>query len=246
MRPDMAKVVTERPRRGHSNKSKKTGRTLSKDEIHDMADEDLDSGPNRAKVSRRGQYGWEAKDFSDLLGPLRGYLRKQVGRPWNDVHSELCQHLDKRSLSGQHIWDHVSWEVDQDAYMDHGRVMHKPRWGFIRPVEGLYVHPVSRILCWAPKRRYRYRKTPDPNLRKLTPTSEHRRIDGIWYLLHYAFQTVAVPWFNPNTKQIEWRERQELKVISKHQLSTAALRQAGLKNSPAVPAISRRQQRRLR
>jgi hypothetical protein len=77
MRIDMAKVVTEKPRRGHGNPSKKWGRRLGKNE-HDAEDH----GPTRAPIARRHQYGWNAKEFSDLLGPLRRYLRKQVGRPW--------------------------------------------------------------------------------------------------------------------------------------------------------------------
>ena len=80
MRSDMAKVVTERPRRGHGNPSKKWGRRLGKNE-HDAEDH----GPTRAPIARRHQDGWNAKEFSDLLGPLRRYLRKQVGRPWNKV-----------------------------------------------------------------------------------------------------------------------------------------------------------------
>ena len=72
MRSDMAKVVTEAPRRGHANSSKKWGRRLRKDEYG------LDDhGPARASTARRRQYS-DPKDFSDLLGPLRRYLRKQV------------------------------------------------------------------------------------------------------------------------------------------------------------------------
>jgi hypothetical protein len=73
MRSDMAKVVTERPRRGHGNPSKKWGRRLRKNEY-----DAEDHGPRRAPIARRHQYGWNAKEFSDLLGPLRRYLRKQV------------------------------------------------------------------------------------------------------------------------------------------------------------------------
>ena len=76
MRNDMAKVVTEAPRRGHRNPSKKWGRRLTTDEY----DSD-DHGPSRAPTARYRQYGWNAKEFSDVLGPLRRYLRKQVGRP---------------------------------------------------------------------------------------------------------------------------------------------------------------------
>lgn len=79
MRSDMAKVVTEAPRRGHANPSNKWGRRLSKDEY-----ELDDHGPARASTARRRQYS-DPKDYSDLLGPLRRYLRKQVGRPWDKV-----------------------------------------------------------------------------------------------------------------------------------------------------------------
>ena len=108
MRSDMAKVVTERPRRGHGNPSKKWGRRLRRNEY-----DAEDHGPNRAPIARRNQYGWNAKEFSDLLGPLRRYLRKQVGRPWDKVWSEITRNLDSRSLSGQHIFDHIQWEVEQ-------------------------------------------------------------------------------------------------------------------------------------
>jgi hypothetical protein len=74
MRSDMAKVVTEAPRRGHGNPSRKWGRRLRKDEY-----ELDDHGPARASSARHRQY--DPKDFSDVLGPLRRYLRKQVGVP---------------------------------------------------------------------------------------------------------------------------------------------------------------------
>ena len=77
MRDDMAKVVTERPRRGHSNPSKKTtGLPIRRYD----PDADYDE-PVRLPVSRGRQYGWNAKEFSDLINPLKRYLRSCVGRP---------------------------------------------------------------------------------------------------------------------------------------------------------------------
>ncbi|HEY3886143.1 MAG TPA: hypothetical protein VGL62_13085 [Vicinamibacterales bacterium] len=142
MRKDMAEVVTEAPRRGHSNPSCKWGRRLTRDEY--ALD---DHGASRAPVSRHRQYGWNAKEFSDSLGPLRGYLRKQVGRPWDKVWSEIATTLDSRSLTGQHIFDHLRWEVELDAWLgDDGRLYQKRRWGTIELVTGLYVHPRAGLL----------------------------------------------------------------------------------------------------
>ena len=133
MRIDMAKVVTEKPRRGHGSPSKKWGRRLGKNE-HDAEDH----GPTRAPIARRHQYGWNAKEFSDLLGPLRRYLRKQVGRPWNNVWSEIVRSLDSRSLSGQHIFDHIRWEVEQQVWLSPDGSLYRNRWSGLVPV-GAYM-----------------------------------------------------------------------------------------------------------
>ena len=155
MRNDMAKVVTERLRRGHGNPSKKWGRRLEKNEY----DAD-DHGPTRASIARHHQYGWNSKEFSDLLGPLRRYLRKQVGRPWNKVWSEISRTLDNRSLSGQHIFDHIRWEVEQNARLGANGSVYHDRWSGAVAVSGLYVHPVTRLLCYAPDPRSRFRGGP--------------------------------------------------------------------------------------
>jgi hypothetical protein len=101
--------------------------------------------------ARRRQYSnW--KDFSDVLGPLRRYLRKQVGRPWDKIWCEITQTLDSRSLTGQHIFDHISWEVEQHAWVGNdGRVYRNRQWGSVEPVSGLYIHPMTRLLRHAPK-----------------------------------------------------------------------------------------------
>lgn len=246
MRSDMAKVVTERPRRGHGNKSMKTSKTLSKDEIVDYAEDLDDAGPTRHKVSRRGQYGWDAKEFSDLLGPLRGFLRKQVGRPWNKVHSELCKHLDRRSVSGSHIWDHVNSEVEQHGYLEGKLVMALPRYSWRpRRVEGLYVHPISGLLQWAPKQRYRYRPRVDPTLRKLDDQTELRQMDGIWYKLSYKWVDVPYPHLVRGNPTPEIRYRKELRLDKKVQLGKRQLQEYGLKNEPVASPISRKKLSRL-
>ncbi len=155
MRSDMAKVVTERPRRGHGNSSKKWGRRLRK---HEYAAED--HGPSRAPIARRHQYGWNAKEFSDLLGPLRRYLRQQVGRPWDKVWSEITRSLDSRSLTGQHIFDHIQSEVDRHVWLGPDGRLYHTRWSGPVPVSGLYVHPSTGVLCYTRESWRGYRGGP--------------------------------------------------------------------------------------
>ena len=145
MRDDMAKVVTERPRRGHQNRSKKTtGRRIASYDPQRDYDE-----PNRLPIARGRQYGYNCKEFSDLINPLRRYLRSCIGRPWNKVHSELSDKLDRRSLSGLHIWNHVRWEIETDCYIGEDRLAYSNdrTHGLSEyPIEGLYVHPKTGLI----------------------------------------------------------------------------------------------------
>lgn len=145
MRDDMAKVVTERPRRGHAAKSKKTtGRRIRRYDPDGCYDE-----PIRLPISRRRQYGYWGKDFTDLISPLKRYLRSCVGRRWNTVHSELSHKLDRRSLSGAHVWDHVTCCVERDCYIgDDGLAYsnNRHRSRFDSPIVGLYVHPQTGLI----------------------------------------------------------------------------------------------------
>jgi hypothetical protein len=145
MRDDMAKVVTERPRRGHGNKSRKTtGRPIRSYDPERDYDE-----PTRLPVARGRQYGYDCKEFSDLINPLRRYLRSCIGRPWKKVHSELSTKLDRRSLSGSHIWQHVRWEIETDCYMGEDRLAYSNRRTYRLgefPVDGLFVDPRSGLI----------------------------------------------------------------------------------------------------
>lgn len=177
MRKDMAKVVTEAPRYGHQWPSRKWGRTLTRNEIPVDNDEllDYDSGPLRTGRWSR-QYGDEKKRFSDVLGPLRGYLRKQVGRPWDKVWSELSANLDKRSVSGSHIFDHIKQEVQQECWLAvDGKVYYRRRYS-PEPTEvtGLYVHPFTHLLCYKQEVSWRRKfKGPDPlKLKKFGVTQD--------------------------------------------------------------------------
>lgn len=89
-----------------------------------------------------------AKEFSDLINPLKRYLRSCIGRPWRKVHSELSQKLDRRSR-GSHIWDHVMWEIETDCYLGPDRLAYsnnrrhgRGKW----PIDGLFVDPRTGLI----------------------------------------------------------------------------------------------------
>lgn len=108
----MSKVVVERPRGGHGLPSVKTRFRIRNYD----PDQEYDDLPGRISGLRLAKKTGHYKYFSDLLGPLRRYLRSNVGRPWDKVYSELCENLDKRKTTGRHVFEHVETEVALNCY----------------------------------------------------------------------------------------------------------------------------------
>ena len=155
MRKDMAKVVTEAPRRGHANPSRKWGRRLTRDE-YALDDHGASRGHrSRATASMAGT----RKSSPTCSGRSADICGKQVGRPWDKIWSEITRTLDSRSLTGLHIFDHIRSEVEQEAWLgDDGRLYRKRRCGTSELVSGLYVHPGNGLLCWKAERRWAFRR----------------------------------------------------------------------------------------
>jgi hypothetical protein len=148
MRSDMKKVLTERPRHG---------RFFS---YHDFRQRDsrgdYDLLPSYQGMRRPYRLNWgDCKEFSDLLGPLIRYLHGCVGRRWDDVWSEICQQVDSTSVTGRHLRSHVESEVEQNCSVEDGVVYARPRrWRPVTAISGLYVHPISGLLCDGGRRTY--------------------------------------------------------------------------------------------
>ena len=192
MRSDMKKVLCER------------GRAHSTWSYHDVRAAnnrgDYEDLPAHQGISR--PYGYETKEFNDLISPLRRYLHSAVGRPWNDVWSEICQHVPANTVTGQHLRDHVRGDVDGETHLVDGEVMVTQRYrsGFYPP-RGLYVHPRTGLLMVAQDERRgraaaikyfgRHYLQEDGVLYPrrcrgypVKPINEHREavfVKGIWY-----------------------------------------------------------------
>lgn len=52
---------------------------------------------------------------TDHLNPVLNFLISRVGKPWNDVYSEICKRFDRRTVAGQHILQHIKDFFDQDS-----------------------------------------------------------------------------------------------------------------------------------
>lgn len=169
MRSDMHKVIVERPRFLRARwENKKTALRLTNQQSAQAADapEDYDSGPRRASSRRHEKW------LNENLAPLRRYLMRQAGRPWDKVYGEIRKTIDTRSAIGLHVLQHLEDYVATDTFIQDG-VVSEWRWrGGAVPVSGLYVHPKSGLLRLA-----RHRKT----LRELPPLEIVRVSETVQY-----------------------------------------------------------------
>jgi hypothetical protein len=102
MRADMAKVIVERPRWGSDLPPKKKGyrRSLQKFDVAEL--------PRREPLP--GRWRGLQKSLNEHLGPMRRFLRSQVGRPWNKVHQDLCEHVSFDDVIRPHHRKMARWQ----------------------------------------------------------------------------------------------------------------------------------------
>ena len=190
MRSDMGKCVIERPRNGSSNPSAKAkwyGKITQDDEGYDY------DGMTKLPVSSK-QEGYHKKignkSFTDVLGPIEGYLRSSVGRPWDDVYSELCSGLGKFSWPMRHVLlFHVNVAVNTWEGVD-GNIWYNDKYGHSKVDGGyrseFYVHPRSKTLQrFRQTKRYKYRANKEGESVKLDGNRHMVKIDGLWFIGHY-------------------------------------------------------------
>jgi hypothetical protein len=188
----LSQIVIERPRQGWRVSLKKVGGYRKQlDHLTQIATEEGLLSPCLLKPRHKTKW------LSDHLGPLRRYLQANIGKPWNDVHSQLCQRLDSNTVAGQHVLDHV-WDyverhvelIDDIPYRkSNRRAPLSYRYGL-----RLYVHPDTGILCDAKQdtkaailtQHGPIQSTPEPTDRViLDPYHQYRQLDEIWYLITF-------------------------------------------------------------
>ncbi len=141
MRSDMDKVIVERPRFGSRSPSRKKG---YRKYLQSMPADEL---PLSEPMLGR----WKGRDkwLNEHLGPMRRFLRSNVGRPWNKVHQELCEHVSFDNAVQahvlSHIYDYVQLHVDVH---DSATVYTRTGWRRQHKLDenAMYVCPTSGIL----------------------------------------------------------------------------------------------------
>ncbi len=179
MRTHMAKVIVERPRGGGGEKEPKgIRRRWQRCPLDDL--------PRRESIGKKWGMGWRSKYLNENLAPLRRFLAGSVGRPWDKVFSELCQHIRIDSAVQKHVRDHVDDFVTRHVEIVGRTVRPLPGangWGtLLRPY---YVHPVTGLLRASPRQPRKPERPPETQLR-IDPTHVIRQVDGLWYEIELA------------------------------------------------------------
>ena len=172
MRADMSKILVERPRYFYWN-AREYGRN---DEVWRMRraglpleygeDEQgrwMDLAAHIPGVVKRGMrqrtYGqrYARKEFGENLMPLLRFLRSCIGRPWDNVYSEIRARIPKQGTVNTHVYTHLFEFVARDVlFREDGSawalvgVGARPNWIDVTrrqgPASGVWVHPETGLL----------------------------------------------------------------------------------------------------
>jgi hypothetical protein len=183
MRSDMSKVIVERPRLGSSRRTVRRFRRF--DPRRFLADED-GGGMLPACIGhkRYASLGGRRKCLNENLAPLRRYLGKQVGRPWDDVFSEVSEHISLDNTVQKHVRDHLQDLVACNTRLHEGSIHFIDRWDRLVPLATsrwmkLYVDPATRLLCRIERRpTERARRRAETIARQRALTARMRWIDA--------------------------------------------------------------------
>ena len=182
MRKDMKHLLTERPRHNSDARSMNCRlETRAAGRDPDLYDE----LPQQASMHKTGGVGRHrrTKELNENLNPLKRFLLSRVGKPWDEVYSEIRKNLRIENAVDLHIMQHLYGYVTVNTYLDDdGRISESGGFGYnYGPLEGrwrqgeTYVDPTTGILCTfkAKSRKKKKPKRIKPKKHKDTFTAEN-------------------------------------------------------------------------
>lgn len=113
------------------------------------------------------------------------WLRKQIGRPWDKVFSEIAREYDRRSIERLDIERYLRHAIHLHCFVDEsGEIRSYSRYNgdpsngdYFGKADGLYVHPKTGLLC------YRHVDNPWGYKREREPITRIPLNDGTWFQL---------------------------------------------------------------
>ncbi len=155
--------------------------------------------------------------------PFDRFLESRLGRPWDDVYSEICAEFDRRSYVGYRFLRDLDWHVATNCWIgaETGTIYGGCYGSNESPVSNeFYIHPWTGLLCWAPPINH---PRPERPVTKIIVDDDHyhEMVDGIWYTFELTHILEKDFWGRPYTRT----------AVEKKQLGKKELRVLGLCNS---------------
>ena len=231
MRPDMAKIIVERPR------------PLSRI-LHGRDGRRFRDASDATFLPMKAGYH-DLKEFNENLRPLARYLARQVGRPWDAVYRDIRAVIDGRSTVQQHILQHLTQFVATHTRVVDGMLIDvsAERFSTGRVWQPLYVDPRTGLLrrnpeklAWLVQCRERARaadRERDARWRKLSPTTQLHRLNGEW------FEVAVAPL--PSPPATRWDAVRRCHVARSARYSSDDLDTIELYGEAGLYAVSKRQ-----
>lgn len=236
MRPDMDKVLVERPRYASS--------APTPDDRLPWRSVPMEDWPTRGRMGRT------TKSLNENLAPLRRFLRSRVGHPWDKVFGELSARISRGNAVQAHILQHLYHYVAVNTTAIGGRLFPIDRWG--RIFQGwlepdFYVDPRSGLLrVWEPRRSDVRSRLSTPVFTRVDDHRYHAQFKGVWFELRVAplrddpmgcYDVALRRVIEMNSGKTAVAQRHygaEVYAISKRSLNTKEIKAFGLRGS-ALP-----------
>lgn len=188
MRPDMGKIAVDARRHGGWSGKKVDSKRRRGKHAGDVVE-----APTRESMSRTARPYGSFRGLGENLAPLKRWLQKQVGRPWDEAYSELNQALQGGYTNLEHIKSHVlGWVHREHVKMIDGwpHRMAYYRWSsrpwielrkdeFYLDEKGVIRTPPKNRM--SPLQKERERKKREKHVIMLDGMTAAVKLDGTWF-----------------------------------------------------------------
>jgi hypothetical protein len=236
VRDDMDKVIVERPRTHGNDRVRSEWSKIADWRVLRSAGRE-DESPRREKLMKK----WSnPKSLSDNLSPLVRYVRSNVGRPWNKVHSEICERIRRTNTVQRHVLEHLERDiVHQNVVEQSDGSITDPRGRSLRrwmSGDVFYVCPRTKLLRRIAGTARRRRSDP----LQVDVTTPYHRVNGLWFEVRFMEIPVRIPtvWdvllkshatLGGYASPVRhWKDGGRLFAVSKRQLSSKEISRFGL------------------
>jgi hypothetical protein len=141
-----------------------------------------DELPKSEKMRQKWEVSRHCKEQDWSASPLRRFLRSRVGRKWDDVYSEICERVSHDPGEQRRVLDYLHWEVTLNTIWRDGVLCYGTAGicGYeIR--DGFYVHPVTGILQYIPKKSSKQDKK-EPLWYNKAKLQQFVKVNNLWYI----------------------------------------------------------------